>query len=125
MPDRIESRIEQRIREAQESGAFDDLPGAGKPLPGRGQPYDENWWLREFVRRETQAASPEAVTAVRAEIEALPAAVDRLASEAAVRDHVDELNSRIVRARRGRDDLDLPTVEVERVVRGWRARRAA
>lgn len=41
--DRIESLIEARIRQARENGEFDDLPGAGKPLPGYGQPYDENW----------------------------------------------------------------------------------
>ena len=28
----FERIVEQRIREAQEKGAFDDLPGAGKPL---------------------------------------------------------------------------------------------
>jgi hypothetical protein len=121
--DRIESRIEQRIREAQESGAFDDLPGAGKPLPGRGEPYDENWWLKEYVRREGLAGTPAAVEAVRSEVEILAETIDRLSTERAVRDHVEELNDRIVRARRGLDDADLSTVEVERVVRGWRARR--
>ena len=122
--DRIESRIEQRIREAQESGAFDDLPGAGKPLPGRGQPYDEDWWIRDFVRREGLAGDPAALVAVVAEVEALPDRVDRLATEGAVRAYVEDLNDRIVRARRGLADTELSTVEVERVVRGWRARRA-
>lgn len=122
--DRIESRIEQRIREAQESGAFDDLPGAGKPLPGRGQPYDEDWWIRDFVRREGLAGDPAALVAVVAEVEALPDRVDRLATEGAVRAYVEDLNDRIVRARRGLADAELSTVEVERVVRGWRARRA-
>jgi hypothetical protein len=122
--DRIESRIEQRIREAQESGAFDDLPGAGKPLPGRGQPYDEDWWIRDFVRREGLAGDPAVLVAVVAEVEALPGRVDRLATEGAVRAYVEDLNDRIVRARRGLADAELSAVEVERVVRGWRARRA-
>jgi hypothetical protein len=122
--DRIESRIEQRIREAQESGAFDDLPGAGKPLPGRGEPYDENWWVRDFVRREGIAGDRAALVAVVAEVEGLADRVDRLAAESAVRAYVEDLNDRIVRARRGLGDVDLSTVEAERVVRGWRARRA-
>jgi hypothetical protein len=122
--DRIESRIERQIREARESGAFDDLPGAGKPLPGRGEGYDEDWWLKDFVRREGLAARPEALVAVAAERAALADIVDRLPSEARVRAYVEDLNDRIVRARRGRDDVELSTVEVERTVRGWRARRA-
>lgn len=122
--DRIESRIERQIREARESGAFDDLPGAGRPLPGRGEPYDENWWVKDFVRRERLAGRPEALVAVRVELAELTDTVDRLPSEERVRAHVEDLNDRIVRARRGQDDLDLSTVEVERVVRGWRARRA-
>jgi len=35
-----ESWIEQQIREAQEAGAFDQLPGAGKPLPNLTGEYD-------------------------------------------------------------------------------------
>ncbi|MCH7899987.1 MAG: DUF1992 domain-containing protein [Acidobacteria bacterium] len=34
-----------------ESGDFDDLPGAGKPLPGAGTADDEYWWLRDWVKR--------------------------------------------------------------------------
>ena len=47
-----ESHIDRQIREAQELGEFDDLPGAGKPLPGFGQEYDENWWLKQLIERE-------------------------------------------------------------------------
>ncbi len=32
---RRESRVEQQIREAQEAGQVDNLPGFGKPLPNR------------------------------------------------------------------------------------------
>jgi hypothetical protein len=42
-----ESRIERQIREAQERGEFDNLPGAGKPLPDRGTAYDEDWWIKD------------------------------------------------------------------------------
>jgi hypothetical protein len=36
---RCEDWIERQIREAQERGAFDDLPGAGKPIPGLDRPF--------------------------------------------------------------------------------------
>ena len=39
----FESLVEQRIREAQERGEFDDLPGAGKPIPDIDAPHDELW----------------------------------------------------------------------------------
>ena len=43
---RWESPVEKAIREAQERGEFDDLPGAGKPLKDLGDPDDPLWWLR-------------------------------------------------------------------------------
>jgi len=43
---------ENRILEAIEQGAFDNLPGAGKPLPDIDQPYDPLWWVKTKVARE-------------------------------------------------------------------------
>jgi hypothetical protein len=48
---RYETLPERLIREAMESGEFDDLPGTGEPLPGAGQPDDELWWVRAWMRR--------------------------------------------------------------------------
>ncbi len=48
---RFEPLSERLIREAMEAGEFDDLPGAGAPLPGAGQPDDELWWVRAWMRR--------------------------------------------------------------------------
>ncbi len=31
--------VEEKIQQAQEAGLFDDLPGRGKPLPQRGNPF--------------------------------------------------------------------------------------
>ena len=50
--DPAESVAERRIRQAMERGEFDDLPGAGKPIPGAGQPDDPLWWFRKWVERE-------------------------------------------------------------------------
>src|SRR5262249_62272694 len=38
-----ETWIEAQIRVAMEQGAFDNLPGAGKPLPNLDQ--DPDWWV--------------------------------------------------------------------------------
>jgi hypothetical protein len=52
--------VERRIREATERGEFDNLPGAGKPIPDLDKPYDELWWVKEKLRREqlTGPAAP-------------------------------------------------------------------
>jgi hypothetical protein len=52
------SWVERQIREAQERGEFDDLPGAGKPLPGLTRDYDEMWWLRQLAEREHVSTLP-------------------------------------------------------------------
>ena len=43
-----ESWIEAQIRVAMEQGAFDNLPGAGKPLPNLDQ-YDPLWWVKQLT----------------------------------------------------------------------------
>ena len=47
---RFESWVERQIRDARERGSFDELPGAGKPLPKAAS--DDLAWVREKVRRE-------------------------------------------------------------------------
>jgi hypothetical protein len=90
------SWIDQQIGEAAERGAFDDLPGAGKPLPKRNQLEGETW-VREWVTRE--GGSPEdclpTPLKLRKEIERLADAVPGLRSEDEVREAVSELNERI------------------------------
>jgi hypothetical protein len=123
-----ESVVDRRIREAQERGEFDNLPGAGKPLPGAGGEYDEDWWVRDWIRREGEAAGVLPPTlALRREREDLDRFVDRLTAETAVREHVARLNEQIRRARAGLMDgppTVLPPVDADDVVRGWRTRRA-
>ena len=57
--DRYESLPERLIREAIDAGEFDDLPGAGKPLPGAGVPDDDLWWVREWLIRNREEAEAE------------------------------------------------------------------
>ncbi|MGH3508176.1 MAG: DUF1992 domain-containing protein, partial [Nocardioidaceae bacterium] len=68
-----ESPVDRAIREAQERGEFDDLPGAGKPLD-LGNQSDPDWWIKGLIQREQldmTAALPPGV-ALRREVEQLP-----------------------------------------------------
>jgi hypothetical protein len=35
-----------------EEGKLDDLPGFGKPIPDIDEPYDPDWWIKKWVKRE-------------------------------------------------------------------------
>ena len=43
---------ENKIRQAMEAGAFENLPGAGRTLADVDHPYDPHWWLRKWIKRE-------------------------------------------------------------------------
>lgn len=125
---RFESLVDQQIRQAQERGEFDDLPGMGKPLPGWGRPDDDLWWVRQFVRREgltTEAMLPASLQLAR-EIERLPEAVRDLPTEAEVREAVRALNQRIVEHLRSPSGPPVPIrpVHADRVVEQWRTDRS-
>jgi Domain of unknown function (DUF1992) len=82
------SWIDRQISEAEERGAFDNLPGAGKPLPKRTDEDAAQAWLRDYLRREGVSADEMLPTPLklRKEIEQLTAAVEDLPSEQEVRD---------------------------------------
>jgi hypothetical protein len=118
-----ETRIDRLIREAQERGEFDNLPGSGKPLPGRGKPYDENWWIKDWVRRENLTGLAPTSLKIRKEAEELMEALAKQSSESSVRTIVADLNERIERVRRGLVEgppVILPLFDVDRVVEAWR-----
>lgn len=124
MSDRIESLIDARIRAARENGEFDDLPGAGKPLPGRAEPHDEQWWLKEFLRREginAEAMLPPSMQLAR-QVERLPDEVRQLPSEQRVRETVTELNRDILdyQLRPSPPFVPVRRVDVETMVALWR-----
>ncbi|SHK27267.1 protein of unknown function [Pseudonocardia thermophila] len=126
---RFESAVERQIRLAQERGAFDNLPLAGKPLPGAGQPYDENWWIRSWLEREVGSAEallPESIQ-LRREIDRLPQKVRDMDTECEVRAAVRELNLRIAEHIRHPTGPNVPVtpVKVDDVVARWREERRA
>lgn len=118
---------EAQIRQAQERGEFDNLPGAGKPLPGAGEQYDENWWLKQWIERENIAGALPPSLALRKDADDLMETLSRKTSEADVRRIVGEVNARIVKARRGLIDgppVVLSIFDMEEVVGRWRSLRS-
>ena len=125
---RFESLIDQQIRAAEARGEFDDLPGAGKPLPGIDRPYSEDWWLRQLAERENigRHALP-ASLALRKEAQDLRDGIVPGRSERAVRDAVADYNERVAEARRkpvAGPSVAFEPLDADEVVRAWRTRRS-
>ena len=123
------SWIDQQISEAEERGCFDNLPGAGKPLPNRGEADDGLAWVRDWVRRE--GVSPEvmlpAPLRLRKESARLADTVHDLRSEQEVRDVVADLNRRIMDWRKipVGPPVFVPLVDEEKMLGRWRERQPA
>ncbi|MEV1147840.1 DUF1992 domain-containing protein, partial [Micromonospora sp. NPDC049799] len=125
--DSWEATVEAQIRSAQERGEFDNLPGMGKPIPGRNVPYDESWWIKSFLEREslpTDLLLPTPLL-LRRRVEQVPAEVRDLPTEAAVRAYVAVLNREILAWLRNPSGprVVVRPVNADEVVRGWRERR--
>lgn len=134
MVERWESPVERAIREAQERGEFDNLPGAGKPLRGIGASDvdDPDWWIRGLVQREQldlTGAMPPAI-ALRKERETFPESLLELRTEESVRAVLEDFNRRVkldrLRPALGRYSPVLAaTVDVDEMVGRWRELREA
>jgi len=122
-----ESWIEAQIRVAMEQGAFDNLPGAGKPLPNLDQDYDPMWWVKQLVQREQISLLPPSLELLR-KVEAELATIGKLPDEATVRRRVAALNVEIARINATVVEgppTSLGTLDVHPVVARWRRTRAA
>ena len=121
-----ESWIDKQIREAQERGDFDNLPGTGKPIPNRNELTDENWWLKQWIEREQITGMVPTSLKIRKEAEELMDTLAKVSDESAVRRIVAGLNERIDRARRSQVDgppIYLDPFDVDEVVARWRSTR--
>jgi len=123
------SWVDQQIGEAQDRGAFDNLPGAGKPLPRRSEADDGLAWVREKLQQEglpTDELLP-APLKLRRRSERLAESVHELGSEDEVRDAVAELNRQIAEWRRipHGPPIFVRLVDADAMVSLWRERRAA
>ncbi|RJK93830.1 DUF1992 domain-containing protein [Vallicoccus soli] len=123
-----EDWVDRQIRRAQERGAFDGLPGAGKPLRDldRGKTGEE--WVVDWARREEadlRAALPPSL-AFRREKQDLLEDLARVPAERRLREAVEDFNARLRRALlRPQEGPPLTTMplDVEALVERWRAER--
>ncbi|WP_427006062.1 DUF1992 domain-containing protein [Pseudarthrobacter sp. H2] len=122
------ARAEYLIRDAMAQGKFDNLEYAGKPIPGLGEGYDLDWWVKGLIQRENiSGLGPKAIL-LRAEDARLDARLDARYSERQVRDIVEDFNARVIDARRqlqGGPPVVTKTRDVDVEVQRWHERRAA
>jgi hypothetical protein len=117
--------VDLQVRQAMERGEFDDLPGAGKPIPDLGEHHDPDWWIKKLVEREKIAVLPLSVQ-LRKEDAELDDRLDTLARETDVRREVEDFNQRVVAARyrlpEGPPLVTMPR-DVDATVAAWADRR--
>jgi hypothetical protein len=122
-----ETWIDTQIRVAREEGAFDNLPGAGKPLPNLGQEQDLVWWVKQLLQREQVSILPPSLELLR-KVEKELALIEELADEATVRRRVEALNVEIGKVNATVMEgppTRLGTLNVDKVVARWRRTHAA
>jgi hypothetical protein len=116
---------EQRIREAEADGVFNNLPGLGQPIPGIDDPLDENWWVKRKLRDEgVSVVSP--ILEARLEKERVLNSLSEATSEREVRRRLEQLNARIRAALASPipgPPEGVPPVEIEAVLAQWRDSR--
>jgi hypothetical protein len=120
----VDTAIDQAIRR----GEFDNLPGAGRPIPGLGATHDPDWWIRRKIERERLSGlGPPALT-LRTEYASLALRLDELHDAAEVHQYLEDFNRRVVEARRqllGGPPVVTPTVDIDEWVQDWKERRDA
>ncbi len=117
--------VDLQIRAAMERGEFDDLPGAGKPLPGLDGTHDPDWWIKKLIEREQITVLPAAL-ALRREDAELDEQLDRWARSEDVRTTLEDFNRRVVEARRqlqGGPPVITALRDVDLEIERWTQRR--
>lgn len=89
----FEDVVEQKIKAAQEKGAFTDLPGAGRPLDLSDD--DPMWWLKRKLENEGLALPPTPKSELRNWVADRVGALSRLKTTAEVRKLAEEINTKI------------------------------
>ncbi|MEW1962535.1 DUF1992 domain-containing protein [Microbacterium sp. NPDC077644] len=118
--------VESAIQVAMRRGAFDDLPGAGKPLEGLGTHHDPDWWIRRKIETENLTGLGPPAILLRTEDRELDATLDGFSRESDVRELLEDFNKRVIEARRqllGGPPVVTKTRDVGAEVRRWRERR--
>jgi hypothetical protein len=122
-----ETWIDAQIRVAMEKGAFDNLPGAGKPLPNLDQEYDPLWWVKQLAQREQLSMLPPSLELLR-KVEKELATIETLHDEATVRRRAAALNVEISKVNATVVEgppTRLGTLNVDEIVARWQRTRSA
>ena len=121
------SWIDAQIAAAMAEGAFDNLPGAGKPLKFIDTSRDPDWWVKQFIEREGAYITPPALELQR-KVERELDAIEKIADEAAVRERIGKLNAEIAKFNSTVVEgppTNLVVLDIEQVVKRWRLARFA
>ncbi|MBB6566360.1 DUF1992 domain-containing protein [Kribbella sandramycini] len=115
--------VDHQVKEAEQAGEFDDLPGAGKPLK-LADKHDPDWWVKDFIKREnldSEALLPPAVL-LRKEKQKVAETVAKMRRESEVREYLTDLNRRILLAIRDTTGPVVPVGKVDEaaVIAQWR-----
>ena len=123
----FETWIDRQIQDATARGEFDNLPGAGKPIPDLGKRQnDMMWWVSQKMRKENLSWLPPTL-ALRKRAEDALAAAQQAKSEDVVRKIITEINEEIrdaIRKPASGPPLNLMPYDVEKIVAEWRRQRA-
>ena len=120
-----QSWVERQLEEARREGLLDNLEGEGKPIPGLGESRDDDWWVKEKLRREGVSWVPPTL-AIRAERDAAVAEAEAAATEDELRQVVERINERIRYVNShtvSGPPTTVWTVDPEPIVERWRAGR--
>jgi hypothetical protein len=121
--------VDLQVRTAEARGAFENLPGKGKPIAGIDRPLDEMAWIAGWLRRENVAVAdvlPPSLQLAK-EVEDLPVRLQRERTEAGARRVIEDLNARIDAAYAAPavgPPLRVKLVKVDEALDQWRAARA-
>ena len=117
-----ESFVERQIREGMERGVVDRLVGEGKPISGLAEPRDDDWWIKEKLKREQVSFLPPTL-AIRRDVELAREAIAAAATEVEARRLIAEINVKIIdvnsKATSGPPSTVMP-LDVESTVDKWR-----
>jgi hypothetical protein len=117
--------IESLIRRAEDEGAFEDLPGRGRPLPHLDEAQDPQWWAKQLVRREQLSLLPPTLE-IRRKVERFLSQLPALRREEDVRERAADLDAEIrhmnARVTSGPPSMQAP-LDVEALVERWRRDR--
>ncbi|GAB3485030.1 DnaJ family domain-containing protein [Nocardiopsis coralliicola] len=120
----FESWVDRLVREAEDRGEFDNLPGRGKPIPDIDRPRDDLWWVRKKAQEEGVAPLPRAL-ALRREAEDARAAALAARTDDEARRILADVNAVIaaeIRSPQAGPPITIGPIDIDRVLEERRQR---